>query len=258
MILFFVGHDETLQISDHLSAYSRQKKHSSDAYRQVKPTSNDGSGETTSKVNTKAAYTSIPSRQTQISFKEPPSDDNVSEVPSANEPTTPEISSNSVEFPDSPSKLGNQQRQPLDDEPDSRRDQLFAGLPYKTDKDKGWAAGISVNPGMLSFNSMNAADIKDKFPSSDASIGANHPSSSETDEDKNESPTPTKMPRSMQGIENYLEFASRRHHLPLSFALSAEKRLSSWLGLESGIGYSYLHSDFERLSLTGSDISTCH
>ena len=254
VILFFVGHDETLQISDHLSAYSRQKKHSSYADRQLKPTSNDGSGETTSKVNTKAAYTSIPSIQTQISFKMPPSDDNVSDAPSTTESLIPEISSNSVEFSESPSKLENQHRQSLDDEPDYRQDQLFAGLPYKTYKDKGWSAGISVNPGILCFNSMNAADIKDNYPSSD--VGHQPPLG--TDEDKNDSSTPTKMPRSIQGIDSYLEFASRRHHLPLSFALTAEKRFSSWLGLESGIGYSYLHSDFERLTLNGSDISTCH
>ena len=68
------------------------------------------------------------------------------------------------------------------------------------------------------------------------------------------------MLRNAGDIENYLGsgFASRHHYLPISFAVTAEKRFSPWLGLESGLGYSYLHTDFERYTLNGSEVSTCH
>ena len=58
--------------------------------------------------------------------------------------------------------------------------------------------------------------------------------------------------------DDYLNSFSRRHHLPISFALVAEKHFSSWLGLESGVVYSYLHTDFERYSSNGNDVATCH
>ena len=105
---------------------------------------------------------------------------------------------------------------------------------------------------MLSFNGLNAGDLENNLPGHDPEQPPSGP-----DDDKNIS-SPYKIPRSIQGIESYLESASRRHHLPISFALTAEKRFSSWLGLESGLGYSYLHTDFERYSPSGSDVSTCH
>ena len=139
-----------------------------------------------------------------------------------------------------------------DDDYYSNQNQLFAEIPHKATTSNLWSAGISFDAGMLSFNGMNEGDANNNLPPNDQQ----HPS--EPDNDNNDSNAPSRMPRSSQGIESYLESASRRHHLPLSFALTAEKRFSSWLGVESGLGYSYLHTDFERTSQNGSNVSTCH
>ncbi len=111
---------------------------------------------------------------------------------------------------------------------------------------------------MLSFNGMLNGDLGE--------VDSNGPSQSqpqppqEPDEEKENSSTPSRIPQAAGGIENYLSPATPHHYLPISFALTAEKHFSSWLGLETGIGYSYLHTDFERYNPANkkNDVSSCH
>ncbi|MDE6740713.1 MAG: sigma-70 family RNA polymerase sigma factor [Muribaculaceae bacterium] len=135
---------------------------------------------------------------------------------------------------------------------DSFYDRLFAEAPGKSSSDKGWSAGISVDPGLLSFNSFGGDAVADAPPAHDP----NYPPTGPDDED---TPPPSRMAsQATDTPESYLGTAARHHYLPISFALTAEKRFSPWLGIESGIGYSYLHSDFERYSANGNEVSTCH
>ncbi|MDE5585045.1 MAG: sigma-70 family RNA polymerase sigma factor [Muribaculaceae bacterium] len=145
---------------------------------------------------------------------------------------------------------------PLDRDYDIYSDHLIAARSGKATHGKGWSAGIAFDPGTLSFNSLATDDLSDFKPQ--LPWDTEQPPS-DPDDDKEGSSTPYRMPRGPVGIGRYLASANRRHHLPLSFAVTAERRFSSWLGLESGIGYSYLHSDFEHYNLSDkkNDVSTC-
>lgn len=131
-------------------------------------------------------------------------------------------------------------------------DRLFADLQRKKASEKEWSAGISFDPGMVSFNGIFKSDMS----SWDHTLNdpdTNNPGPSHGSEEKG--PTAwAGMPRVAEDMESFLGSAPRRHHLPISFAITAEKHFSSWLGLESGIAYSYLHTDFERYK----EPSTCH
>ncbi len=130
-------------------------------------------------------------------------------------------------------------------------DRLFADVPRKRSSSGGWSAGISFNPGITGFNSVSEGDFANQPSPGDPDF--NNPDQPQNPEDK-EPGTQARMPRLADDIESSLGSAPRRHHLPISFALTAEKHFTSWLGLESGIGYSYLHSDFERYK----EPTTCH
>ncbi len=146
----------------------------------------------------------------------------------------------------------------LDEDYDIDRNRLFADTPRKPTSGKGWSAGILFEPGMLSFNGMLNGDLGE-VDSNDPSHSQPQPPQ-EPDEDKENTSTPSRIPRAAEGIENYLSTATPHHHLPISFTLTAEKHFSSWLGLETGIGYSYLHTDFERYNPANkkNDVSSCH
>lgn len=145
---------------------------------------------------------------------------------------------------------------PMEEDNVSYYDRILAEIPQKSSADNGWTAGISVDPGLLSFNSISGDEANVDYSCQDP---CNPPPGSEDEESK--SVVPSKIPaRSAEDIERYLGSASRRHYLPISFALTAEKRFSSWLGIEAGIGYSYLHTDFERyiIATRKNEVSTCH
>lgn len=136
--------------------------------------------------------------------------------------------------------------QPKEDDSCNDYSTLFAELPRKSSSDKGWSAGISFDQGIISFNRMNEGVF-------DANPPVNDPGPAQgTDDDK--VPAQARAPHIPMDVESSLGSAPRRHHLPISLALTAEKHMSSWLGLETGIGYSYLHTDLERYK----EPSTCH
>lgn len=253
-IFFLARHEDTLLTSDHLSADSMQKKQTAPTGGQPKQTCKSSPEEPVSTFHTKSSHASMSSIQTMAAVEEKASDDNISDNSLKQEVSTLYgFKSDSVGV-STPSKPESQPKQTIEVDFGNHQDQLFAELQHKANTDKGWSAGISVDPGMLSFNGMNGGYLDDYCQPPQNS---EQPPSEPEEDDNNTSP-PSKMPRSMQGIESYLGSASRRHYLPLSFALTAEKRFASWLGLESGIVYSYLHTDFERYSSNGSDIATCH
>ncbi|MDE5813866.1 MAG: sigma-70 family RNA polymerase sigma factor, partial [Muribaculaceae bacterium] len=136
-------------------------------------------------------------------------------------------------------------------------DRLFADVPGTVSNEKGWTASISVDPGLFSFEGLGDNAVQDSHPST--SNPSNPP-----DNEGEDRPDPARIPgyagKKAGDIENYLGtgYASRNHYLPISFAVTAEKCFSTWLGVESGLGYSYLHTDFERFSHNGTEVSTCH
>ncbi len=156
-----------------------------------------------------------------------------------------------VERPDT--TLEKQPVKPLQSEFDHERGTLFADMPIKSPSAnaKGWSAGFSFDPGMMSFSVINndLGDLSEFIPPSD-------PITPRPDDDVISSPS--KVSKGYSDLEHSLNTGSPRHHLPISFAITAEKHFSSLLGLESGIGYSYLHTDFGCNNSCGKEVATCH
>ncbi|MDE7350308.1 MAG: sigma-70 family RNA polymerase sigma factor [Muribaculaceae bacterium] len=172
--------------------------------------------------------------------------ENVSSETPAESESVSTVAEDSVAAPSSTGGQELQPSHPFDDGHDNVLDRLYAVQSHKVSKDNSWSAGILFDPGMLSFNG-SANDYSTKEPS------FNDPGPPQgSDDDKN--PPQAKSPAISRDVASALSSAPRRHHLPISFALTAEKRFSSWLGVESGIGYSYLHTDFELHNA----LSTCH
>lgn len=135
---------------------------------------------------------------------------------------------------------------------DSFYDRLFADLPPKTPTRKVWTAGISIDSGLMCFNTSSSDAERNEFFNSPSE----NPSKPEPGTDDDDHAEPSRISRTpTTDIKDYLSHVTRHHHLPISFALMAERHFSSWIALESGIGYSYLHTDFECSS---TETSTCH
>lgn len=234
-LLFFYRHDQIMPGSDHLSAESLKGKQISEADSHSEPTP-------TSPTNAVAATGSADNIDDNINDNKGSEDT----LPAESLPQSV-FSSDSIDVSTpSPAMQENQLKKPQDYRNDPYHDQLFADVPQMATKDKGWSAGISFDPGMMSFNGFSDSNYCES-PKPDTPVTPPNP------DDEDVTPQ-AKMPRLANDIESSLGSAPRRHHLPISFALTAEKHFSSWLGLESGIGYSYLHTDFERYK----EPTTCH
>ena len=130
-------------------------------------------------------------------------------------------------------------------------DHLFAEVPHPQTASKGWSAGISVDHGIMSFNKPNDGMLSDINNSQE-------PNRPPLDPDDNDKPSPSKIASGSSDIESYIKSPVRRHHMPISFSITAERHFSSWLSIETGIGYSYLHTDFESYNVNVKEVTTCH
>lgn len=84
-------------------------------------------------------------------------------------------------------------------------------LPDSKSDGNGWITGIEVNSGIANFKGYHVENAV----ASPGDVGKN------------------------------LAWQPHRNHLPQSVTLTAERRLLPVVGLETGIGYTYIHSDFE-------------
>ncbi|MDE7345895.1 MAG: sigma-70 family RNA polymerase sigma factor [Muribaculaceae bacterium] len=249
-LLFLSRKAEDTHTRDFLSADARPKKRISNPENAIEPTTEELPEETCAPivaVHSKNTGKGLPSASAD-STPENDAEENEAPLSATADESQSQIESNSVEnsVEESPSS-GKPERlpaEPLDEDYRNDYDRLFADIPSKPSSSKGWSAEISFDPGIISFNGV--ADVANT-----ANPPANDPSHG-PDDDKD--PDQTRMSHIPEDVESSLGSAPRRHYLPISFALTAEKHLSSWLGLESGIGYSYLHTDFERYK----EPSTCH
>lgn len=138
--------------------------------------------------------------------------------------------------------------------PCENEDIFLAENASKPQRNKHWTMGISVDPGLASFDGFGFnSDLTD---ASSSLIRPPIDDEPNEDEDNANTSASARAARhaSHNSTEDYLSSFSRRHYLPISFALTAEKDFSSRFGIEFGIGYSYLHTDFENLGYT----ATCH
>lgn len=131
---------------------------------------------------------------------------------------------------------------------DSARDNelLYAQLQKMRNRRKGWSAGIAVNTG----SSISISDSD-----SDSYNGA-YDSPWDSEQKPDDDNTPQSLPSRSGAIDILDNIAKQpcKHHLPVTIGVSIEKHLTSWLGLESGISYTYLRTDFEN----NSNKTICH
>ena len=255
-IFFLARHDATLHNPEHLTADASPKKLPSRKESKAKEVpAKTTEEESKSTAQAKITHTFILSTESIVNKS---SGDIVSDAQPATASATQSVLKSDSAGISTPSSKSEILPRPSIDDSNSHQDQLFAQLPPKVAKSKNWSASISCDAGTWAFTGFGIDDSLTNdiyFPTIPPDIDE-----PKEDENKLESEVRTRMPLYDKQVtpDDYLYPASRRHHLPISFALTAEKRFSSWLGLEAGVVYSYLHTDFERYSSNGSGVSTCH
>ena len=247
-ILLFFKHTDFLHSSDIISSDATPKKQISQLTLAPESTIEDFPG--------KSSIPSV-SHYSKHKVTGPITDDvadieddhNVSSKPISDPDVSSPIESDSIIGTTSHDKQEKHQEPSIEKESDDGFERLFADVTRPSQKEKNWTAGISFDPGLISFNGYS--DL------TDLAIPPSFDPETPPGPDDEDVPTPAKILRNYNDLEGYLGSSLQQHHLPISFALTAEKRFSPWLGVESGIGYSYLHTDFDHYSMKGIDVSTC-
>ncbi|MDE5555528.1 MAG: sigma-70 family RNA polymerase sigma factor, partial [Muribaculaceae bacterium] len=108
----------------------------------------------------------------------------------------------------------------------------YAQLQNTRNRRKGWSAGVAVNTG----TSINLIDFGDY----DNNLGNPPLQGDETKPDVANPTQPMQSRRYPKDILDNLDSQPSKHYLPITIGVTAEKRLTSWLGVESGISYTYL------------------
>lgn len=136
----------------------------------------------------------------------------------------------------------------------SSEEVMGAGIPStSSSKQRGWSAGVSFDAGIVSFAGFGFSDSYDSGSGAPIRPPEN-PDDPQTppEEDSENSSMPTRAKEI--DLKDQLKYWRRKHYLPITVGLTAEKRFSSWLGIEMGVAYSYLHSDYEGYMMSAS----CH
>lgn len=251
--VFFMGHHSG--DNDEYARFASDR--SEHIYRQPSDTASDTTHESPTGQSAAIVASSTPVYSQVVTVPAGSLQSNVSEDIDSGHPAIPNtvsaVEADTVRMPSPADKLPEAPDMPLVKDYESSYGNMLAETSQRPSGSRGWSAGISVDPGLMSFNS-GSGDVVAALPPYQDS---NNPSSNPDDEDN---PNPSKIQsRSVEDPERYLASATPRHYLPVSFALTAEKHFSSCLSVESGFGYSYLHTDFTRyMSEHRSDVSTCH
>lgn len=128
--------------------------------------------------------------------------------------------------------------------PDSSQNNYMGSNPGGTNN-----PGDSNTPGHNPGN--NGGDQSVDFNGTDSS---NQGTEEKEDDNVSGSNDKKEIAKSARSEERPLKEQPHRNHLPLSFALTAQKRINSWLGLETGLIYTYLHTTFEE----SNSATECH
>ncbi len=128
------------------------------------------------------------------------------------------------------------------------------GLPgKKSSGKKRWSVGVTFDSGIISFDGISSSSDKANSCENPA-LPPHNPDDPQTEPEGENQKTPMKTRAGDEDLAEYLKDWSHRHYLPITFGITAEKHFSSWLGVESGLAYTYLRSEFE----SGDRNVTCH
>ena len=135
-----------------------------------------------------------------------------------------------------------------------------------------WAISLSFNTGMSSQNwiggndhmmanngTLNGGsgnnehnpDVPMTTPDPDIGTGNDENDREEDKKDQNNTPL---MAMKRGGEKKLLKDQPHHNHMPVTFAVTAQKNFNDWSGVETGISYTYLHTTFEDSGF----ITECH
>lgn len=133
-------------------------------------------------------------------------------------------------------------------------------VPSRTEN-QGWAFSLSLATGMGSASLASdayAPPVDPATPPGANGGGGDNPEpphggvgfepsdgNGDDDSDKEENKDKIASPTRNGNAARPLKEQAHHNHHPISFALTAQKSLNSWLGVETGLTYTYLHTTFE-------------
>lgn len=112
-------------------------------------------------------------------------------------------------------------------------------LPFskRSSRTSGWSMGLGVNPGVGNFKSDNGDTA--------ASVGPTQPGDSDNPDDKPEEPVTLHIPtRSGSSFRNY-NTVPHQNSMPITVSLFVSKKITGALSAETGLTYTYLHTEFD-------------
>ena len=140
------------------------------------------------------------------------------------------ITDRTREIPQEPAHKS--ESQPEDNTP------LYADLPLPPSHGRrttaGWSLGVGVNPGIVNFDAqLNCMDYEVSAPPAD------------NPEDRpDEKPDRVAQTRSVSTLRGYAG-VPHRNSLPISTAFLVSRRITGLVSVETGLSYTYLHTEFE-------------
>lgn len=131
-------------------------------------------------------------------------------------------------------------------------------------EDNNWTFALSLSTGNAEFGSNKSDFASDSSsadpsipnipdnpfpdkPGQDVSFGGDGNGEDDKDDTADDSTQNDmgKVARRGKSTAKPLKDQSHHNHQPISFSFTAQKRINSWLGIETGLSYTYLHTTFE-------------
>lgn len=159
--------------------------------------------------------------------------------------STAVMSSNTQEFPSSPKDTIPEIKEPTKPEhEDYSRDEDFQfyaesqlPLPKRFSRTSRWSMGLGVNPGIGNFKSDNGDTA--------TSVDTSQPGDSDDPENKTEERANLRIPtRAGSSFRDY-NTVPHRNSMPVAVSLLVSKGITGALSAETGLTYTYLHTEFD-------------
>lgn len=167
-------------------------------------------------------------------------------IPAYNDSDSTAVTSSSTqEFPSSPKDTIPEIKEPTKPEhEDYSRDEDYLyyaesqfPLPKRFSRTSRWSMGLGVNPGIGNFKSDNGDTA--------TSVDTSQPGDSDDPENKTEEPATLRIPtRAGSSFRDY-NTVPHRNSMPVAVSLLVSKGITGALSAETGLTYTYLHTEFD-------------
>lgn len=110
-------------------------------------------------------------------------------------------------------------------------------LPKRSSRTSGWSMGLGVNPGIGNFKSDNGDTA--------TSVDTSQPGDSDDPENKTEEPATLRIPTRAESSFRDYNTVPHRNSMPVAVSLLVSKGITGALSAETGLTYTYLHTEFD-------------